>query len=309
MTHAHDAGGGNAPHPPFDRLNDFVDGVLPAAERDAVERHVAACAECRHDVDGLRRLLAAVASVPRAVEPPPEVWAAVRGRMAEREAAPLVRRTWWRRAPALGAAAGLLAAASVAFTVLRARPEVPSDGAMPASMRPQRPQMDSIITAVIAFAEKTLADPAYRPTSQMPARTVLGSTRLAEIADAARGRGDEWHVTQDRGWPEGRWLACHPSRGCVDVVLPAARQLAAADRAARELTTTIRGDAGGDAAGLPPAARASLDRNLAVVESAIAEARAALARDPENRAVADALGAAQERRVGLLQQAARLLSD
>jgi hypothetical protein len=89
-----------------------------------------------------------------------------------------------------------------------------------------------------------------------------------------------------------------PSRAVV-------RQTYALDRAATELASTVR--ARQDA--LPPAARASLTRSLGVVDTAVAEARAALLRDPADPGIVDALAAAQERRVELLRQATRLLTE
>ena len=40
-------------HPPFDRLADLAEGLLDAADRAAVERHVSTCSRCGHDVSWL----------------------------------------------------------------------------------------------------------------------------------------------------------------------------------------------------------------------------------------------------------------
>ena len=37
-------------HPPFDRLADLAEGLLGAADRTAVERHVSTCSRCGDDV-------------------------------------------------------------------------------------------------------------------------------------------------------------------------------------------------------------------------------------------------------------------
>ena len=37
-------------HPPFDRLADLAEGLLDAADRTAVERHVSTCSRCADDV-------------------------------------------------------------------------------------------------------------------------------------------------------------------------------------------------------------------------------------------------------------------
>ena len=57
---------------------------------------------------------------------------------------------------------------------------------------------------------------------------------------------------------------------------------------------------------LAPATVATLERNLAVIDAAIAESRAALAADPGNRDLEALLWASYRQTVALLQQASRL---
>lgn len=57
---------------------------------------------------------------------------------------------------------------------------------------------------------------------------------------------------------------------------------------------------------LSPATIQVLERSLAIIDTAIAEARTALAADPANRALADVLSAQYEHKVGLLQRATKL---
>jgi anti-sigma factor RsiW len=58
---------------------------------------------------------------------------------------------------------------------------------------------------------------------------------------------------------------------------------------------------------LAPATVATLERNLAVIDAAIAESRAALATDPANHDLAALLWASYRQKVALLQQATRLV--
>jgi anti-sigma factor RsiW len=58
---------------------------------------------------------------------------------------------------------------------------------------------------------------------------------------------------------------------------------------------------------LAPATVATLERNLGVIDAAIAESRAALATDPGNRDLAALLWASYRQKVALLQQATRLV--
>ena len=57
---------------------------------------------------------------------------------------------------------------------------------------------------------------------------------------------------------------------------------------------------------LAPETVAVLDRNLAIIDRAIAESRAALAADPANDDLAELLWASYQRKVSFLEQAARL---
>jgi anti-sigma factor RsiW len=73
-------------------------------------------------------------------------------------------------------------------------------------------------------------------------------------------------------------------------------------RAAAELDAALR-------AGEPhlaPETVATLRRNLAIIDSAIVESRAALARDPGNAALAELLWTSHRQKLSLLQQAARV---
>jgi len=87
---------------------------------------------------------------------------------------------------------------------------------------------------------------------------------------------------------------------------PGARALFAVDRnymgAIRDLRATLDEERGK----LSPATAQSVERSLRVIDAAIAEARAALAADPANQALADILAAHYERQVDLLQRATQL---
>ena len=62
-------------------------------------------------------------------------------------------------------------------------------------------------------------------------------------------------------------------------------------------------------AALSPATVQTVERSLAVIDSAISEARAALAVDPANQALVDILAARYEHKVDLLQRASELSSS
>jgi predicted anti-sigma-YlaC factor YlaD len=52
-----------------ERLSAFADGTLDPAERPAVEDHLGQCAECRRDLEALRRTLALMRQLPRPAAP------------------------------------------------------------------------------------------------------------------------------------------------------------------------------------------------------------------------------------------------
>ena len=60
------------------KLNDCVDGQLPAAEARATAAHVASCAACRRELEALRALLATATALPRGIAPRRDLWAGIR---------------------------------------------------------------------------------------------------------------------------------------------------------------------------------------------------------------------------------------
>jgi hypothetical protein len=103
-----------SPHLSDERLDDYVDGVLAPADRDAATVHLGGCASCASRLEELRALLTLSAAERRAVEPPAELWPLV---VASTVAWPQMRRRLLRslRVP-LAAAAIALVMLSVATT-------------------------------------------------------------------------------------------------------------------------------------------------------------------------------------------------
>jgi anti-sigma factor RsiW len=193
------------------QLNEYVDGTLEAAERAAVEQHLAACAGCRAAVAELRTLLAQAGSLPQSIEPSRDLWGGIAARIGQRATWNL-RRAFW---------AGALAAAA---------------------------------TLVIAFG-------LYR--------LLPSATDLSRPA----GRGAGWAAVQ-----------------------------ADYERAATELERTLAAERGR----LRPETIALVERNLRIIDAAIAESRAALARDPGNVELRQLYAAAYRQKVELLRWVARV---
>jgi hypothetical protein len=96
-----------------DRIDDYVDGELHGAERDAVARHLVECPACREQERALRVLLDGAAALPRELVPERELWPGIAARLR-----PSLQ-SFPRRSPrplTLLAAAAVLIALSSAIT-------------------------------------------------------------------------------------------------------------------------------------------------------------------------------------------------
>lgn len=57
-----------------ERLNDYLDDLLPATGREEVDRHLRECAGCRDSLREMRALVREATSLPRTIEPPRDLW-------------------------------------------------------------------------------------------------------------------------------------------------------------------------------------------------------------------------------------------
>lgn len=183
------------------------------------------------DEGRLRELRAAVAALPREVAPPPEVWDAVRARLAPRGGvAPLPARPVWRH-PAL------LAAGVVALMAL-----------------------SSLATLLVT------------------------------------GRGAKAKAVAHVQTPA--------ASGSAPTVVPAA--LRAVDAGHADAVRELERALADRRASLAPETVAAVERSLRVVDDALAEARAALARDPGNADLPELVAAAYRQKLTILRRATEL---
>ena len=150
-----------------DRLSEYVDGDLDAAERAALDVHLQVCAACARTVAELRAVLERAGEL-EAPAPPADLWPGIAARIAPRRSRVLELPAWRRGAPRrwsftlpqlAAAAAALVVLSSLGvWTVLSRRPVVPAavlpaaDAAAPAAFE------SASYDATIAELERVLAE-------------------------------------------------------------------------------------------------------------------------------------------------------
>jgi hypothetical protein len=218
-------------HPHDERLQDYADDLLCREERAELEQHLALCPVCAEQVRQARELKAALKELPRELDAPADMLAAINARIDEQP----LRETRGGRAS------------------LFDRP-----------LRSFRPALAAAAIALVALSSTV---------------TLL----------LVRGR-DAAPITLD-------------SRTVEPAPLPVA--VLAVERPYEREADALRDALTSGRAVLAPETVRILEQNLAVIEAALAEARAALREDPGNGAVLELLRATHERRIDLLRQARR----
>ena len=146
-------------HSAFETLNDYVDANLDEAAERKVAAHLAVCRECADRHARLVSLLTSTRELPDRIDPPGEVWTAIRGEMSPRRSFG-VTMSWWRLA---AAAVVLVAVSSIVTILIVRRPEVlvvrpvPPTPATPVSDAPATKAVDASYDAGIKELTETLA--------------------------------------------------------------------------------------------------------------------------------------------------------
>ena len=172
-----------------ERLNGYVDGTLDPADREAVDRHLAACATCRLEVERMTALVAGARALPRALDPPTDLWPGVASRL-RRPGIP-----WWL------AAAAVLTLAVSALLLQFARTKA-AGGWMLADVE-GRPSKRA---GVLRPGEALVTDATSR------VRLRVGSLGTVQVGPETRvrllaSRRDEQRLALDQGTIEARILA------------------------------------------------------------------------------------------------------
>jgi hypothetical protein len=175
----------------------------------------------------------------------------------------------WRFRTYMAAAAAALVIATAGVTYMLARPE----GGVPAVVAP--PQVASGI--VFESAHDT---PDSATTEQQP--------------DARAARDTGIPVTTHRAQSSSRFASRAPAAATVPTY--------------DDEITTLRNAVEARRSQLDPATVTTIERNLRVIDNAIAQSRAALSKDPANRFLQDQLGRTLTKKTELLRTAALLPS-
>lgn len=105
-----------------EQLDDLIDGEATVGAARRIEAHLADCADCREELDGLRALRAATDELPAEVEPERDLWPGIESRI--REPRRTLLRGPWSSASWVGLAAAAVLIAAVTIQLVRPGVEI-----------------------------------------------------------------------------------------------------------------------------------------------------------------------------------------
>jgi len=237
-------------HPSDTALNDFIDGILGAAERLEVEQHLAGCAVCRQTVDDLREILRAIGEA-EPLDAPVRAWSRLeRAIRMERE--------------------------DVAVPDARGIASRERQGAGRGRQRGSRQTLSPWVPWLAAAAALVLA--VAIGMRYVPARQV----DVAETgAPAAAG----------------------------EAALSVETELRQAEAHYENAIKGLEAIANSEQSELDPRTAATLQKNLAVIDQAISESRAAVRAQPASEPAQQSLIDGFKTKIGLLQDTVALINE
>lgn len=265
-------------------LLDYLEETLDRATRAAVDEHVAGCLRCNSLLRDIGSIRAQAADLPE-LTPSRDLWAGIATRI-EPTVVPLgrpvqaPRRTW---IPLAAAAAAALMIATAGVTYFATSRSLRSAGAVAAVPKASTSAQQIAAAPAVVEAPTEEAAPTAVPTS--PSAAEVASTGAAE-RPAPRASSRE--VT----------LASRQTRAVVT-----ASDIAYGDEIARlqKVITERRRE-------LDPATVTVIEQSLKIIDAAVRQSRAALARDPKSGFLTDQLNNALDKKIELLRTVALLPS-
>jgi len=275
-------------------LADYLEGDAPDAVRAAMEAHAAGCADCRLLLEDIGTIRDEAAALPT-LTPSRDLWAGI----AERIDAPalpferkrstiVVRRTWAR--PAIAAAALVVFTAGITYGITKATNgdgvvQTPADAPRAVATAPTpEPRIGEPLSTGGGTVGPTVAS--VDPGVTTPRST---STPGATTGRAITPRAPESTASQ-------------PVRlvGAGESVMRSTQPVY--DREIEKLRHIVKTRR----TQLDPKTITVLEQSIAVIDSAIAQSRAALKNDPASGFLAKELNNSLEKKVELLRTAAML---
>lgn len=272
------------------KLADYLDGELPDAVRGAVDAHASRCAECARLLSEIEALRVEAASLPL-LAPSRDLWTGIAERIDAR-VLPLesprvarvaaIRRTW--RHPAVAAAALVLVTAGITHVWTRVFYSTPVTASVPVATPSQTVAVNPVVVEPSA-PDADVRTPEVRREATEP--------RAARGAERTTPRLAAGGVTAQ---PTAR-LVSRSANGIMKAEVEPVY-----DREILKLRAIVRERR----SQLDPKTVAVLEQSIAVIDSAIAQSRAALAKDPASGFLATQLNHSLEKKVELLRTAALL---
>ena len=258
-------------------LADYLEGDASDGVRSAVEAHASSCAACQQLLADLAAIRADAEALPQ-LTPSRDLWSGIAERIdarvipmeAPRMTRDIPRRYLWLR-PAVAAAALVIVTAGTTYVLTRA--QLSGSDATTVATAPLPTQQPPVL---VADANATINSTATeRPDTTAPfKRTPSGTSAPA---------------------PAVRLVSAKPAMDAADPVF--ASEITKLRRIVRDRRSQ-----------LDPKTVAVLEQSIAVIDSAIAQSRAALAKDPASGFLATQLNHSLEKKVELLRTAALLPS-
>lgn len=263
-----------------ERLSDYLEDTLDGPTRSRVRAHLAACAQCSALVADLESIRSGASQLPE-LTPSRDLWAGV----ADRIATPVIalgtqpsgsgrRMSQW----AIGALAAGLVVATAGITHVVTRQSVERAFA---SANPARPAV-----SVAPQTSDTAPSAAARSTAVPTERATRSQRAVAGVDTSGASAGTPAFRTQR---PVAQLVARTPAEAALDREISRLRDILRQRRSQ-----------------LDPETVNVIEESLRVIDEAIAQSRAALARDPASSFLRDRLDTSLEKKVDLLRTAALL---
>ena len=260
----------------------YFEGDLDVAEQARMESHIASCARCQglvRDIDGIR---AEASSMPDLV-PSRDLWEGIEARIQPRviSIAPARRTTSISRSFLATAAAGLIVVSSSVTYVATTKTMQKEPAPRPAAAAPVR-VAGATVQADAPPPRPPVGDSA--PAVTAPATRLVTPPRTRQVAPAAPRAG------------------VRPTFASTALAAPATAALGEEIQVLEGLLIERRNV-------LEPETVRVVEENLAIIDAAVAQARAAVQKDPASGFLNERLESALQKKVQLLRTVALLRSS